>query len=166
MVNGKKMKSFNFLFFHLKEWLKHQKWHHLVQSQESIYESLVRIFYANLTDHKSFIETLVKSVKITLTTESFGQILGIPTEGAQLTFTNVWSKTLDGPTILSDLLDRQIFVIDFPFTLSLFNLEMLMLLLVITHIFLPRVRSHMFFSYFDDIMCYTLSIIIFWIYLS
>lgn len=39
------------------------------------------MFYINLTDNKSLAKSLVKGVKVTLTSKSFGEILTILFEG-------------------------------------------------------------------------------------
>lgn len=82
------------------------------------------MFYANLTNYSSKIESLVKGTKIVLTSATLGIIIGVPWEGVQLTFHNVYPDTLSGQDVLFYLLGRQIYYTNFPYTSTLLSLEM------------------------------------------
>lgn len=64
------------------------------------------MFYENLTDLHFTTESLVKGVKIVLTLRIFGEILGIPREGIQLTFRNIWLESSFVLEVLFDLLGQ------------------------------------------------------------
>lgn len=90
------------------------------------------MFYANLTNNPSSLESLVKGVNKVLTPNILATILGIPYNGRQLTFCNTWPETLTSLVVLSDILDQKINYVNFFFTSSLLNLEMRVLSLVIS----------------------------------
>lgn len=69
---------------------------------------------------------------------------------------NTLPETPTGVNVLQDILDRKLDCIDFPFTFSLLNLEMHVLYLMITHIFLSRYDSHTLFSIFDALMMFNI----------
>lgn len=90
IINGKhvNLKSFNYVFFHLEDWCKIQKWDKLVQYEKIIYPHLVHMLYTNLLDTHSSIESHVKEVKIFLTSSTLITILRIPRDEIQLTVCN------------------------------------------------------------------------------
>lgn len=55
----------------------------------------------------------------------------------------------NGPTILTFLLRHLVTNVSFKFKSNLFDLEMHMLHLLVTHILLPRSGSYTIFTYFD-----------------
>lgn len=95
-------------------------------------------FYTNLFHNKYFIETFIKDVKITLTfrfSASYQRALNLLMGTSSL-------RPINGSHILFVILPREVPHINFHLKTNLFNLEMHMLNLLVTHILLPYVGSH------------------------
>lgn len=157
MVNGKwiNLKSFNNLCFHLDEWCK-------VQSGTSL-SSHRRGFILDwcastptLLTYIPLLRHLWKKVKIVLTPLTLGTIIRISHDGIQLKVCNIWPRIPSSFVVLSDILDMEFDRIDFTFTLSLFNIEMHVLYLMITHILLLRHNSHTSFFIFDALIMFNI----------
>lgn len=125
-----------------------------MQSESKVYPKFVTLFYANLTNASSYIETMVKRLKIILTSSTLRTILGIPNDDMFISTHNTWLDYLFGTRVLLDILYWPIFCLNILLTSGFLNFEMRVFHLVVSYILFPRSGSFIYFFIFDAIIMY------------